>query len=316
MKISKKAYRFIPFLFLFLTVACVGEDFPPSAELNPEEPQVLAIKAEPPEISPGETAGFESLVWWPETDISRVWLLCVPLPYEDLNNCVKNYVERGGELIDCQNIGSQDNACILTQDATASIQLDYPIPFGGESYQIIVEMVVSDQEDAWSTCKEAIEQTIPNKNCLISGKRLIYSNTEDNNLNPVISYLTLDGSPITEDTQVVNFSNDIVLGVKIDADYIDEIPENPEEEIKHYLEYSWYFDCGKMERYDDTGEITDFGTNTREIICKKQPGDSEVECSFPQNYWKPEKAGNCVIYGVLRDNSGGIDYIVQNFLVE
>jgi hypothetical protein len=226
MKISKKAYRFIPFLFLFLTVACVGEDFPPSAELNPEEPQVLAIKAEPPEISPGETAGFESLVWWPETDISRVWLLCVPLPYEDLNNCVKNYVERGGELIDCQNIGSQDNACILTQDATASIQLDYPIPFGGESYQIIVEMVVSDQEDAWSTCKEAIEQTIPNKNCLISGKRLIYSNTEDNNLNPVISYLTLDGSPITEDTQVVNFSNDIVLGVKIDADYIDEIPEN------------------------------------------------------------------------------------------
>lgn len=82
---STSSPRLAP-LLLLLCAGCVinGDKWPRPRDLSPawlvDRPRLLAVRADPPEVRPGEQATFEALLPTPGLDapLTRIWFACPP----------------------------------------------------------------------------------------------------------------------------------------------------------------------------------------------------------------------------------------------
>jgi hypothetical protein len=175
--------------------------------------RVLAVRASPPEIAPGQTSVLDALVVGPPLAadaavprLSYLWLACTETAGLALPGACGVTVDGNGgpgtfaapdggvpaAIPSCQ---AQPNAplCLLGQTSTVSLSPSPPLS-GSQVTQVIITLIVSDQ-DALACAAFAAEGTgaPPDPDhCVIAIKRLTVSNSASPNHNPELAKLSLN----------------------------------------------------------------------------------------------------------------------------
>lgn len=288
-------------------VACVP-DFTPASQLD-ESPQVLAVRAEPPEAAPGDSVRLDALLHWPGDAPEYLWLVCIPSATDTLDTCVTNRLGAGGVLLPlCANVPGAP-LCYASRDATAMYTVPGDIWLdddGGAT--IFFELVVGDDVDG-EDCVRAYRDLYPSARCLVALKRLVVS-VEAPNTSPALRPLEVDGLPVDATDLVVldptgGLGEDltVALALAVAPQTVDELSgDDPPDDVR--LPVAWYATCGT------------FDEDTDSLVCQPPlAGQTEPRCEPSEVEWKPEASGECTVHVTVRDGRGGVAWITQRFVV-
>lgn len=296
---------------LVLTSASCVPDFGPASQLN-ETVQVLAVRAQPPEVVPGESVRLDALIHWPGDSPDYLWLVCVPSAADTLETCVSNRLGAGGVLLPLCASAPGASLCYASRDATAlyTVAMDIELDEEGRS-SIFVELVVGDDVDS-EDCVRAYRDLDPPARCLVAVKRLAVS-VQSANVNPALRPLEVDGQPV-DATSLVTLDpaggegDDLAvdLSVRVVGQTVDELggddPADPPGEAR--LPVAWYTTCGSIN--EDTGNV----------VCQPPlAGEVDPTCEPVTAVWKPKTSGECTVHVTVRDGRGGVAWITQRFVV-
>jgi hypothetical protein len=311
---------------LWVAAASVGAcvpDFPPASQLG-DAPQVLAVRAEPPEVAPGQVVRLDSLVHWPGNPPEHLWLVCVPTEVDTLDTCVSNRLGDGGVLLPPCAAAPGVPLCYASQDATAlyTVPADLPLDDEGRA-TIFVELVVGD-DLASDECVRAYRDLDPSERCLVALKRLAVSVAVASNVSPALAPLVVDGTPVDttpvdvtavvvlDPTGAAGDDLEVALTVGVLPETVDEFtladeppdepPEEPPEEA--LLPMALYATCGT------------FDEDEPDLRCEPPaPGDTAPRCEPVTVTWKPQTSGECTLHVTLRDGRGGVAWLTQRFSI-
>jgi hypothetical protein len=186
---------------LLATSAC-SNDLPAASFID--KLRVLAVRAEPPEVAPGETTALDLLLVEPlvhqldgsaAAPLTAVWLAC-PLPTgaETVAPCG---IGSGSAIATPPSCKDQPSAplCLIGTDLTASYTVDVGALGGAPSIEILVTVAVADSDAGAAACLLDIANngglpTDPD-HCVVSLKRLTISDpaqrTIPANQNPALA---------------------------------------------------------------------------------------------------------------------------------
>lgn len=298
-------------------VSCVP-DFTPASRLD-ESPQVLAVRADPPEAAPGESVRLDALLHWPGGSPEYLWLVCLPTAADTIDTCVSNRLGAGGVLLPlCASVTPGGAPlCYASRDATALYTVPGDIGLGEDGTRtIFLELVVGDDVDG-EDCVRAYRDLDPSGRCLVALKRLAVSavsavSVEAPNINPALRPLALevDGQPV-DATDLVPIDPMGELGdelavsltVAVKPQSVDELGgDAPPDEVR--LPVAWYATCGR------------FDEDTADLVCEPPlTGQTDPRCDSAEVEWKPEASGECTVHVIVRDGRGGVAWITQRFVV-
>jgi hypothetical protein len=308
-------------LIVVLGTAC-GSDFPNPHELT-DENLILAIAVTPPISNGGEEVFIEALSHWPEGSPSYLWILCIPDPstglWDTIESCVSNHFNQGDVLESCDNLSS--TTCILNEGVEATASLMLPPDLGiseGDEFFVFIEMIASSQIDVMGHCESAIQEGIPEPDCLISLTRLrLTGDATVTNVNAELMPLTMDGVVLDATEPVTITTASVFFEIDIDVSTVDEVAvAEPGRPLLHNLDLAIYTDCGHMKYNAEKENFDRDGPYTMTIECENDADGSEAYCETKEDEWVLDSSGECVVYFVLRDNSGGSSYRVQHFIVD
>lgn len=315
-------------------VACFDScepPFPPSSIVD--KFRMLAIKAEPPEVSPGEqvTVSFVSIspdglisnqaVFPPSqcftqdglADPSAIWVACLP----NLNSSQENagctdfsFLTNGG--------GGGDGGTPGIPDAGGqSISILFPPCGGRAAWKAPADFLNTLPEQNKLTGAEAVlvlattkekQQQISIKRVRISGKPKAQQNT-----NPVLTGFFLNGKQVSscrqdnvEDCTIQTFPADkpIALKVAVDPSRQDPLPATKVKPArKEDIQIRWYATAGEFSL-----------TNT--VISGQGADKNSPFPTWNPNDYKglPLKAGITVqVIAIAKDNRGGVDWLSVRF---
>ncbi|MBU1241901.1 hypothetical protein KJ612_01745 [Myxococcota bacterium] len=295
---------------LFLFSANCGSDFRPPGKLVDDEPQVLGIRAEPPEVGAGDTMTVDALVHWPQGEVHYLWFLCIPTNLEQVQTCVSSQIT---ETLPPDCAGAMATLCTAGTDPTFDWTAPpIPLPEGVTEAFFFVQQVVSGSSDVWAACGQAIRDNIPTADCLISLKTVTYSSREVKNLNPRISHFVVnEAEVIPGEVAVGNAGEKLNFNVVIDAASLDELSDESEDTNFIYMNMDFYTTCGTIGTWGEQWYCEMSLDGTRTVTCLS---DLEEETGLP-NTVNPGKdfTGDCIVYALLRDNLGGITWYTQEF---
>jgi hypothetical protein len=185
-------YSYPPMKRLLVTVAAAAlwagcsNDLPAASFID--KLRVLAVRAQPPEVAPGNATTLTPLVAEPRvpqldggapSPLTAVWLAC-PLPSGALT------------VEPCRDPGTTS---IIGTEMTATYTPDANILGGAASTQILITVAVADTDAGAGACLSDIASndgrpTNPD-HCVVALKRLVVSNAVERNENPDLADLTI-----------------------------------------------------------------------------------------------------------------------------
>jgi len=290
-------------------VSCVP-DFTPASRLD-ESPQVLAVRADPPEAAPGESVRLDALVHWPGESPEYLWLVCVPTAADTIDTCVTTRLGAGGVLLPLCASAPGAPLCYASRDATALYTVPADVGLGEDgTATIFLELVVGDDVDG-EDCVRAYRDLNPSGRCLVALKRLAVS-VEAPNINPALRPLAVevDGQPL-DATDLISIDPTgaqgdglvVDLTVSVEPQTVDEVGgDDPPDEAR--LPVAWYATCGG------------FDEDTADLVCEPPlVGQTDPRCDPVSVEWKPEASGECTVHVTVRDGRGGVAWITQRFVI-
>lgn len=261
--------------------------------------RILAIRAEPPEIAPGEAAVMESLIAGPlqaPPELSLVWLAC----------------EEGGDFGCATDLSGLDFESFDLQAAQEAGLIGFEPGFAPR-YVAPPELLdplpdeervegVSVQTQLFAFPPEALAEgavdDIDFNQIEVGFKRIVVSEALTPNNNPVIAAMTVEGAEIPAAVEAVEVSVDqqYEFGVLLDENLgIEEyLFVNSDGEIEDRIEepYVAWFSTG--------GEVT----------------EPVTLWPFLEMTWTaPSEPGPVRLFAVLRDRRGGMTWHVQDIVV-
>jgi len=291
-------------VFLF-NVNC-GDDFRPAGQLVDDEPQVLGLRAEPPEVGGGDSLTVDSLVHWPQGEAHYLWFLCIPTNLEQVQSCVKSQL---GEALPPACEGAMGTLCTAGTDPTFTWTAP-PIPLPEDVPEVFffVQQVLSSSPDVWAACESAIRNNLPTADCLISLKTVTFSDREVKNLNPQLSHFVINETIATPGEPVIATAGQKAsFNVVIDHAGLDELTDESTSTNFIYMNMEFYTTCGTLDRYGEQWYCEMALDGTREITCVADDDEDAPNQVKPRKDW----SGDCVVHAVLRDNLGGITWLTQ-----
>lgn len=315
----KKLLFLFPFL---LVVASCTESFPEEGELG-DENQVIALKAEPPEVAIGDSTVVTALMHLPQGEMNYQWFLCLPNKNDQSDNlatCInERYEEQGNIIGDCTD-DPEAKLCLLTTDASATYTVPDVLWFSSiekTTYFYFIQLA-SLLPDPLTSCETAWQTMTPNENCLLTGKRILYNAGDIKNQNPTILNLVHEEQTVDPTGIYTVSSENTYFTVNFDVDSVDEF--NPLVAGGFKLEVNYFTTCGKIEPWNDEIRCTSDGT-LESAVCEVK----EFELS-------PDLSGECLVYVILRDREffgeegdviegtdpyvPGLDWFIQRIQVE
>jgi hypothetical protein len=292
----------------FVATTCVP-DFTPASQLD-ESPQVLAVRAEPPEAAPGQTVRLAALLHWPGDVPEHLWLVCVPTAVDTIDACVSNRLGAGGVLLPLCASAPGAPLCYASRDATAlyTVPVDLPLDEDGRA-TIFFELVVGDDVDG-DECVRAYRDLDPSERCLVALKRLAVSVVEAPNVSPVLRPLALvvDGQPV-DGMDLVPLDPSGAQGDELAVSLsLDVVPQSVDEVMSGdeplRLPVAWYTTCGRFDEDADS------------LVCQAPAtGQTDPRCEPVVVQWKPAASGECTVHVTVRDGRGGVAWLTQRFVV-
>jgi len=301
---------------------CSIELLTPASELR-DEPQVLTIRADPPEAHPGDVVTLETLVHWPGDDWEAHWVICVPQGEDSLSSCVGDNFPDDGLVPDCL---TAPDAPLCRAPSGAATQVLVP-PFlqipPDVLFPVFVELLVARSAVGWTGCRDALANAEPTSDCLLGLKVVRISSDPLPNLNPkpvalLVGGVTHDASAplvLTEEvTDLRDFS--VLLELVVDATSVDEIYPDDASPMEAALKVAWFVTCGSI----DTGGLGappgDDSLDPADVNCTPPAGGvGPGTCVAAQATWKPQTPGTCVVHAVVLDGHGGIGHLTRVFEV-
>lgn len=302
-----------------LAAGCVP-DFTPASALG-ERPQMLAIRAEPPEITPGGGAVLEALLHEPAGPLHLVWIACYADPRGWSETCAADALAAGETLLPCDGV-SPAMLCIASTEATALVPVPawvtpvIPDAEGVPMEAVVhVTLVASTRPDPLAACAEALAEVRPTEECLLGNKRLVVSERAlaDRNLNPRVAWLGVEGVPATPGATVAVEAGggdleDLRVGLTLalEPSSVDEAVDDAGQPDEAFLELRWYADCGRLSQ--------DAARLRCDPLPGAQPGDPP-ECEVEETSWRPGLSGDCTVHAVVSDGRGGVGFWSQAFQI-
>jgi hypothetical protein len=289
-----------------LAPAC--DTFPPASELG-DEPQVLALRATPPELPPGATVTLDALVHWPGGAPTLSWLVCLPDVADNVLSCLPSHLPAGAPPPACADDPAARVCVAGIGDVVAYTVPADAFPDDGAPHTIFVYLLASAAPAGFLQCADTLAGGPPTLDCLLSIKRVVISTRDPANRNPVVTALVIDGvtvdpSAIAEvDVATTDLENlALTLGVTLDATSVDELvapsaPAAPADAATR-LTVQWFTTCGSVA---DPIVYLD--------ITVDDAGGLGYDTALTK--WKPGQAGACTVHAVVRDAAGGAGYISQ-----
>jgi hypothetical protein len=254
-----KSWPWLLLLVPLLAGCPIGNNkYPKPRDLKPgwliDRLRVLAIKAEPPEITPGEEARFEALVVDPKgVSGAIVWIACEPddegnTSYGCGLNADFDFTEATPEeLAEAGFIGFEPlipARYLSRSDALDNLEGNERT----EGVQVLIQIAVLPEE----AMEEGFEGGAFDFNEVeVAYKRLIVSEAPTPNHNPEIANFLIDGVPVDPDAVVeVDPEQQYEVGAQLAEGtvelytYEDEDGAQEEREEQPYIR--WYTDAGDM----------------------------------------------------------------------
>ncbi len=285
-------------------------DFRGASELD-ETNQVLAVRATPPEVNPGDTVTLDALVHWPAGTPMLFWLVCIPDVGDTFLSCLSNRV---GDATDPPFCAEDPTARLCLAGVGDSVDFTVPesiFPDDGLDHTFFVNMLASGAD--FETCAEVMMGGAPTPDCLLSLKRVVvsYRDPAELNVNPELSHFVVDG---------VDFDPDVVVNIDADEDNVDDIR----------LEVSVTAEATSINELYPPGEdpspfdlVVSFFTTCGRVSLEKvflSCGPNEVtaepQCEPTSVFWRPETTGPCTFHAVIRDGNGGLGWLTQQFEIQ
>ena len=314
--------------FLPLLVAC-GDALPVQSFV--EKLRVLGVRAEPPEIAPGETTTLDALVVQPpkaraesSLPLTYLWISCsvppgvatlAPCGVKDLTTVPPSCTENPGAPI-CL-LGDQPS--VTYTGAAATVNSD-------GTGQRLITMVVSETDTGALGCllDTAQNNGIPTDpdHCVITLKRLVVSTMGPaGNRNP--SLQTLDLRRVMDD-EMLGEAQSLLSGValyalspdkkkstwRLLADRFEDAAEQKSDGRYEELSVAWYITAGKL-----AGSRAVFeDTNCQGDACNQTPPPMSVDADWTAPTSTERLAdvpvdGLTEFWAVVRDDRGGIGWL-------
>lgn len=297
---------------LLLAGCPIGNDrYPKPADLTPawkiDRLRVLAIRAEPPEVRPGETATFEALVLDPEGDAAATaWLACPPEDDDGvgfgcgLDGSIDFSAPDPSGFADAGVIGFEpflQPEYTATEDDLAGVAEDER----SEGTYVLVQIAVLPpsvlQGEGEADPDVGGQGGFDFNEVEVAYKRLIVSEAPTPNANPAIDAFTVDGQVVPEQTTIlVDPGRDYEIGMNLldgtvetyqfvtDDGDIEERTEEP------YV--TWYTDGGEMRESATLFPFLD--------ATWRAP---EADADITEGTW----------WGVVRDRRGGMTWVSRRW---
>lgn len=288
-------------VFTFFS-GCVinGDKYPRPRDLSPESlvdrPRILAIKAEPPELQPGENAAISALLADPNEDIENtLWVTCSAEEATSFGCAIDTSdidfsTASPEELEEAGVIGFEPFLAPSFSAAPDALDDLDPSDRAEGTYALVQAFAFPDMDEM----SESFDF-----NTIESGfKRVVISEATTPNNNPRIEQWTINGDTVaTTDPISVSPSESLELGIVISPDSIEDYEyENSSGIIEQRTEepYArWYGTAGSIDE-----EITLYPYLTASVRAPDSPGTLGT-------WW-----------AVVRDRRGGITWLSQNFIVK
>ncbi len=302
---------------------CSLEMLPPASELS-AAPQVLTIRADPPEAHPGEVVNLEALVHWPGDDWEAHWLICMPQGADGLSSCVADNFPADGVVPDCVTAPTA-SLCRVGGGITTQVLVPPFLQLPPDvSFPVLVQLLAARESEGWTGCLDAVANGEPNEDCLLAIKIAWVSSDPQPNRNPEPVSLVVGGQThdalappllLTQDaSDLGDFS--VLLELVVDATSVDEMVDDDGVAQDAALDVAWFVTCGTIDVEGGGTLRGDDSLNPRKMNCTPPPdGVGPGTCSAAQATWSPQEPGTCVVHAVVNDGRGGIGFLTRTFEV-
>lgn len=319
--------RVLSLLLLLGVVAC-DDKLPVQSFI--EKLRVLGVRAEPPELAPGETTQLDALVVQPPTaratapkDISYLWVSCsVPSGVTQLTPCGVSDLTTAPPSCAADPSAS---ICLLGTDPTARYTASAATLGADGTGQRLITMVASETANGALGCllDTAANNGIPTDpdHCVITLKRLVVSNAMTKNHNPSLQTLTLalqlDGDQLGEARSLLDGSARYTLAPtkkkptwQLGADRASDASELKADSRYEELSVAWYISAGKLAGARAVFE----DTSCQGDECNKTPPPSSVDAEWTAPTASEAETsvpadGLTEFWAIIRDDRGGIGWL-------
>ena len=291
-----------------MMAAACKPDFGTPASLVTER-RILAIKAEPPEVRPAQTATFTALVVSPDgTDASPAidWALCTtPKPLDENNvvasACVGDGLMDVGSATPSTSATMPANACALfgpdpppTPPGQPPLRPRDPDVTGG-----YYQPLRARQGDVTAFVLERVTCDLAQAGADLAVQ---YAMTYMANQNPSLTPLTatVDGAPVALDALPAGKAIDFVVGWPEDSAESFPVFELTQAALvthRESLRVSWFATAGSFAHEVTGRDENDPATTTDDV------------------WTAPATAGPVHLWVVLRDSRGGVDFASYELVV-
>ena len=313
-------------LALLLAMVGCSSPLPPGSRVD--KLRVLAVRAEPPEVQPGQMTSLDTLTALPLYNtvdasapvVTYLWLACVeavgssaPFP------CT---LPSGSDAGVTPNIPVCDsstgtNLCLIGDGPTqrytpTSAALDAS---GSSSASVLITVVVADQEAggavgcAYDASQGSGTPTNPD-HCTVSLKRLTVSRSTTPNHNPTLASVTLDGAAIDQNGAAhwkLAPDNTTVSGT-LSATRTPGSAEVKSDGTYETLFLSWYVSAGSLENRRST-----FFPNDCPDACLKTDPPVTVttlwDFSTAADAMQYAPTGEVLLWAILHDDQDGVGWV-------
>lgn len=303
-------------------VAGCSADLPPSDLVD--KLRLLAVRADPPEVQPGQASALDTLTVYPGgfdgggPQVSYLWLACREAEGAQAptacgvsaqgNGGAGTFDSDGGTLADC---AAEPDAvlCLIGAGAGVSYTPTAAALGGGDTGEVILTVVVAD-EQAGGAVGCAITASANGgapgdpDHCVIALKRLTVSHSSAPNANPSLSLLALGGLSLADGSAAWSPGGAAVDIAAVRGPSSDQQKSDGTYEA---LTLAWFTTAGSFD-----ASRTSF-----------QPSDCDATCMMTEPpvtidaHWTPPAAadaahqtptGTVQFWAVLRDDRGGVSW--------
>jgi len=290
---------------LLVLAGCVinSEKYPRPRDLSEawlvDRTRILAVRAEPPEIAPGEAALMQALVadaYDAPTDLNLVWLAC--LDGGDAG-CATDL--SGLDLEDPDPVALQEAGFIGFEPgfppryaAPADVLDDLSPEERLEGINVQTQLFAFPAD----ALTEGAAEEIDFNEIEVGFKRLVVSEAKTPNNNPRISGFTVDGLAVPDVVPTIELSPDQQYDFGVELD-----------EVLGLEEYLFVNSRGEVEERVEEPYVAWFATSG-------EVTEPVTLYPFLEMTWTaPPEPGPGRLYAVVRDRRGGMAWLTRDYLV-
>ncbi len=305
------------FFLAFALAGCSG-DLPPATRVD--KLRVLAVRAEPPEVAPGQPSRLDSLTVQPPpggdagaAQVSTLWLACLEPPGGvTVTACGVTPTGNGAP----DGFGGPESVPSCADDPGAPLCLigvdaavTYAPPASALGGQVVLTMIAADEQAggavgcAMAAAANGGAPAVPD-HCVIALKRLTVSDSASPNHNPALTAFTLDGAALAAGGRYTVGGAGVTLAASRAAGSAEPKADGSYEP----LVVSWFATAGAIQ-----DAHTSFQPADCDDACMKTdpPTYSATAWTAPTVEEAAQFAptGEVDFWAVVRDDRGGVGWL-------